>query len=59
MNGYSFQKHLENLQRALIPAETDSGATMRLAEIEKERRERREAERRQKIRVENTAAAEV
>ena len=43
----------------MIPAETDTGATMRLAQIEKERREQREAEKRQRIRVENTATTEV
>ena len=47
------------MRRALIPAETDTGAARRLYEIEQKRRERLRAEKAQEIRIENTAEAEV
>jgi len=47
------------LRRALIPAETDTGAARRLYEIKKQRREHAEAEAAQQIRIENTAEAEI
>ncbi len=41
---YLAQQHIENIRRALIPAETDTGATRRLYEIQKQQREHAEAE---------------
>ena len=59
MDDFYIKRHRDNLLRSLIPAETDTGALVRLMETRKQDREHAEALEAQKIRVENTAEAEI
>ena len=59
LNDFLYSNHLQNLYFSMVPADNDTGINKRYSDLIKQRRQQRELQQAQEIRIDNTAAAEV
>lgn len=59
LNDFLYSNHLQNLYFSTVPADNDTGINKRYSDLIKQRRQQQQAQQAQKIRIDNTAAAEV